>query len=212
MIQTRRKNIKKRTMKETVMPTNNNNITVPKFQRAVVFQGGGALGAYEAGVFRVLYHWRKKDIQDNDDENIFDIVAGTSIGAINATILVSHFLERKEQLEGEGKKASLTKCWEGAPEKLVSFWKHVSSNPNFYNCWMQNLIFYWLKWLEMYPLIKLPSREAFRRYLTTRGSLVWGSHMYFHHYFSHPFLPNLLTNSSILHHNMHGGIDTLIDH
>ena len=26
-------------------------------QRALVLQGGGALGAYEAGVFRVLYDW-----------------------------------------------------------------------------------------------------------------------------------------------------------
>lgn len=29
-------------------------------QRALVFQGGGSLGAYEAGVFHVLYHWLKK--------------------------------------------------------------------------------------------------------------------------------------------------------
>ena len=29
---------------------------VPK-QRALIFQGGGALGAYEAGVYRVLHDW-----------------------------------------------------------------------------------------------------------------------------------------------------------
>ena len=29
-------------------------------QRALVFQDGGSLGAYEAGVFHVLYHWLKK--------------------------------------------------------------------------------------------------------------------------------------------------------
>jgi NTE family protein len=40
----------------------------------MVFQGGGSLGAYEAGVFHVLYHWIKKDIH-KDDENIFDIIA-----------------------------------------------------------------------------------------------------------------------------------------
>ena len=39
-------------------------------QRALVFQGGGSLGAYEAGVFEVLYYWIKKDI--DDDENVFD--------------------------------------------------------------------------------------------------------------------------------------------
>ena len=32
-----------------------NNIA--DFQRALVFQGDGSLGAYEAGVFHVLYHW-----------------------------------------------------------------------------------------------------------------------------------------------------------
>jgi hypothetical protein len=62
-------------------------------QRALVFQGGGSLGAYEAGVFHVLYHWIKKDL--SEDENIFDIIAGTSIGAINASIIVNHFLENK---------------------------------------------------------------------------------------------------------------------
>ena len=29
-------------------------------QWALVLQGGGALGAYEAGVYRVLYDWIKK--------------------------------------------------------------------------------------------------------------------------------------------------------
>ena len=47
------------------------------------------------------YHWIKKDIQDKN-ENIFDIVAGTSIGAINASIIVSHILERKEESNGKG--------------------------------------------------------------------------------------------------------------
>jgi predicted patatin/cPLA2 family phospholipase len=30
---------------------------IPRKQRALVLQGGGALGAYEAGVFNVLYYW-----------------------------------------------------------------------------------------------------------------------------------------------------------
>ena len=33
-------------------------------QRALVLQGGGSLGAYEAGVFEVLYYWIKKDTDD----------------------------------------------------------------------------------------------------------------------------------------------------
>jgi hypothetical protein len=37
-----------------------NDIHPPKIQRALVLQGGGSLGAYEAGVFHILYHWIKK--------------------------------------------------------------------------------------------------------------------------------------------------------
>ena len=48
------------------------NVTAPKLQRALVFQGGGSLGAYEAGVFHVLYHWIKKDV--NNDERTFLIL------------------------------------------------------------------------------------------------------------------------------------------
>ena len=63
----------------------------PARQRALVLQGDGALGAYEAGVLEVLC----KKLADEDkecrreDRLIFDIVAGTSIGAMNA----SHFCE-----------------------------------------------------------------------------------------------------------------------
>ncbi|MGI0061585.1 MAG: patatin-like phospholipase family protein [Nitrosotalea sp.] len=46
-------------------------------ENVLVLQGGGSLGAYECGVFRALH---KHNIK-------FDIVAGTSIGAINATII-----------------------------------------------------------------------------------------------------------------------------
>jgi len=52
------------------------------------------LGAYEVGVVNVLYHWIRKDCNEND--NIFDIIAGTSIGAINAAIITSHTKERRK--------------------------------------------------------------------------------------------------------------------
>lgn len=68
-----------------------------KKQRALIFQGGGALGAYEAGVYRVLYDWISKNI-GNKDENFFDVIAGTSIGALNGAIIVSHVLEKKKMV------------------------------------------------------------------------------------------------------------------
>jgi NTE family protein len=49
-----------------------------KLENVLVMQGGGSLGAYECGVYKTL---AEKNIK-------FDIIAGTSIGAINASIIV----------------------------------------------------------------------------------------------------------------------------
>jgi NTE family protein len=46
-------------------------------ETVLILQGGGSLGAYECGVYKSLHNHGIK----------FDIVAGTSIGAINATII-----------------------------------------------------------------------------------------------------------------------------
>ena len=45
--------------------------------------------------------------------HLFDIIAGTSIGAINGAILVSYFIENK--------------TWKGSAERLESFWKYLST-------------------------------------------------------------------------------------
>ena len=80
------------------MPLNNE---IPSKQRALVLQGGGALGAYEAGVLNVLCKWLHRN-RVNDNGPLFDIVVGTSIGAINAAILVSNVVNRKKTWEEEG--------------------------------------------------------------------------------------------------------------
>jgi hypothetical protein len=51
-----------------------------------------SLGAYGAGVYSRLYEsLSKMDIEEgNKGKPIFDIIAGTSIGAINAAVLVSY--------------------------------------------------------------------------------------------------------------------------
>ena len=98
--------------------SNLSNHVIPQVQRALVLQGGGALGAYQAGVFKSLYE-KIKGIQDDIEKDVplFDIIAGTSIGAINGAILVSYFIENK--------------TWEGASEKLEAFWKYLSTpTPN----------------------------------------------------------------------------------
>jgi len=65
--------------------------------RALIFQGGGSLGAYEAGAYKAI----KEELSQNSREKgigkdpIFHIVSGTSIGAINAALLVSYVKENK---------------------------------------------------------------------------------------------------------------------
>jgi NTE family protein len=53
------------------------DITKTKDETVLVMQGGGSLGAYECGVYKTL---ERHGI-------VFDIVSGTSIGAVNAAII-----------------------------------------------------------------------------------------------------------------------------
>jgi hypothetical protein len=72
-------------------PPSRVDITVKMVQRALVFQGGGALGAYEAGVFEELCNKLiEKDKSSGHRQNrpVFDIIAGSSIGAVNAALIV----------------------------------------------------------------------------------------------------------------------------
>ncbi|HJS64368.1 MAG TPA: patatin-like phospholipase family protein [Nitrososphaeraceae archaeon] len=175
---------------------------MPSRQRALVFQGGGSLGAYEAGVFHVLCHWIKKDLSDN--ENVFDIIAGTSIGAVNASIIINDILEKKNQEKSSTEEAEkykkTLKYWEGTPEKLIQFWKNVSSNTNtpwdpwnlydFYTSFIESYVkFNYQNYLNLFPYLRelLPSSESFRRYYHTQMSLVRGESHIFSPLFIYPF-------------------------
>jgi NTE family protein len=61
-----------------------NNKLQHQYETILVNQGGGSLGAYECGVCKVL---AKYDIK-------FDIIAGTSIGGINAAILAAGYSKK----------------------------------------------------------------------------------------------------------------------
>lgn len=50
----------------------------------IVLAGGGARGSYQAGALRALYEIIKKD------QNMFDIITGNSVGAINAAAIGSY--------------------------------------------------------------------------------------------------------------------------
>jgi NTE family protein len=87
-------------------------------QRALVLGGGGAVGAYQAGVLKVLCKRliaedKRKDDNSNDYDHdgkplLFDIIAGTSIGAMNGAVFLSQYLK--------------TGSWETAAEQLEQFW------------------------------------------------------------------------------------------
>ncbi|MDE1762863.1 MAG: patatin-like phospholipase family protein [Thaumarchaeota archaeon] len=49
-----------------------------QYETVLIFQGGGSLGAYECGVYKAL---ERHGIE-------FDIIGGTSIGAVNASVIV----------------------------------------------------------------------------------------------------------------------------
>jgi predicted acylesterase/phospholipase RssA len=149
-------------------------------QRALVLQGGGSLGAYEAGVFEVLYYWIKKNIDDS--ENVFDVVAGTSIGAINAAFLVSYVIKRKRE---ENKNVS--ESWKGSAEELKEFWKsRLASNINLNKWWP----FSWdeKSWTLAWDILSrtnsfVATGEAARRYYSAKEFIISGA--------SNVFLPNL---------------------
>ena len=97
-------------------------------QRALVFQGGGALAAYEVGVYAALYFWIKKNTNKNErDRNIFDVITGTSGGAINAALIVSHVMKN---INGNDK-SKLQDSWIGSIKHLLDFYNHISSDPDY---------------------------------------------------------------------------------
>ena len=124
---------------ETAERDKSTRTIIPK-QRALIFQGGGALGAYEAGVYRVLHDWIYKNfIAGKKNENFFDIIAGTSIGAINGAIVVSYVLKNKREVEqrrkqGDNEPRNWPEYWYGSADALEDFWNSLPLD-NFFMNW-----------------------------------------------------------------------------
>jgi NTE family protein len=69
-------------------------------ERVLVLQGGGALGAYQGGVFQALQEARLEP----------DWVAGISIGAINSALIAGNPPERRVRGSANSGKRSARHC------------------------------------------------------------------------------------------------------
>src|ERR687898_436986 len=143
--------------------------SVPEKERALVLQGGGSLGAYEAGAYKAIYQVLSKE----DDEKLvshkrptFDIVAGTSIGAINSAVLVSYVIENGS--------------YEGSDERLIDFWNYLSKE----SMAEANMSFkpWWDYWHRINGTVA--TGEAARRYYSAKEFAICGVPNVFH-----PHLP-----------------------
>jgi predicted acylesterase/phospholipase RssA len=129
------------------------------FQRVLVLQGGGSLGAYEAGAYQALYEMvTKKDKERGfKDKPLLDIVAGTSIGAINAAVLVSYVMENN--------------TWEGSAERLNKFWEYLSKESSLDHVFGFT---YWWDFFHNNVNGDIATGEAARRYYTAKEFSVVG--------------------------------------
>jgi NTE family protein len=106
-----------------------------KRQIVLVLQGGGALGAYQAGVYHALHEHRIEP----------DWIIGTSIGAINASLIAGN--EPTERLD-----------------KLKEFWTRMAYRPPFgvpASTGLPDTIAYWRTLLRGIPSFFKPNLGAF---------------------------------------------------
>jgi NTE family protein len=108
----------------------------------LIFQGGGALGAYECGAFQAI----AAHIDDQGDEVM--VVGGTSIGALNASIIASSYQKVKSAKE--------------AAEVLKWFWTSVLPNSS-------------LPIFPPYSDLYFPFADEMQRFLNVWTSVLWGN-------------------------------------
>ena len=117
-----------------------------KVNRLLILQGGGALGAYEVGVLKFLSEALQKE--DNESGNpsrpLFDIVAGSSMGAVNAAILIHNVVFPEHKTLNPYKK------WEQSIKRLHDFYMEIS-DPNLYHpLWWMNKFCLEERWFEQF--------------------------------------------------------------
>jgi NTE family protein len=145
-------------------------------ETVLVLQGGGSLGAYECGVYKTL---AKHNIK-------FDIVSGTSIGALNATIIAAasnncysvknaakeleaFWLELAETLIPLPQQFSSLYFTDESRAILASIYSAMYGNPNaFFPRWIVSGFFNYLQPFRPlpYPLFDItPLKRTLSRYV-----------------------------------------------
>lgn len=137
-------------------------------QRALILQGGGALGAYEVGALQEFC--RNLALEDNANSNrrknqpMFDIVAGSSIGAVNAAILVDNVIHPKDE------NADNSKVWSDAVDTLDAFYAKISERGgNMHPMWWIDNVFlknpafenFWSSWENIKTFYKTQNELFF---------------------------------------------------
>lgn len=95
-----------------------------KDRLAIVLSGGGAKGAYEAGVIKYLREELPESIQKNIN---FDIISGVSVGGINCSLMAG--LNHRPELQGK----RLSEVWAGLKIDGIyrMHWRDLKKLPQF---------------------------------------------------------------------------------
>ena len=133
---------------------------IPTEERAMILQGGGSLGAFEVGAYKAGYQFIKyrDNKAGNTERPIFDIVAGTSIGAINSAIVTSYVIENK--------------TWEGSAERLIDFWNYISAE-SIPDRFADQMMRWWGYWNKIFT--DVATGETARRYYSSKEFAITGA-------------------------------------
>ncbi|HET7337204.1 MAG TPA: patatin-like phospholipase family protein [Candidatus Nitrosotalea sp.] len=151
---------------DTVRPRSKSEMNISKHtgvqasETVLILQGGGSLGAYECGVYKSLH---KRKIK-------FDIVAGTSIGAINATIIACAKNDPIKDLESFWLDLADSVTPPNLPynvrSRFSAMYSAVFGNPNaFFPKWFLPSADYFFPFLWPYLYDKTPLMNTLNKYV-----------------------------------------------
>jgi NTE family protein len=149
-------------------------VIVKRVQRVIIFQGGAALGAYEAGVYQALVEKLIKYDEDGTKKGLltekrplFDIVAGTSIGGMNAAIVVSSVTRK------HGKKTEDPVTWQESAKSVVDFWKTQQQVPTYAD--LLDIIPFYQYWWDILHDTSKAFKQSFTELIESYSNIITNS-------------------------------------